>query len=293
MNTRTALLSGLLFLAIPVLSLPVMAVEQEETFTDLKPGQDMLDPAKLAGLLREGDVRAMNNIALLWAKGFGGKQSYEEAMRWWKEAAKRGYTVAMNNIGLMHANGHGVAQSYEEAFNWWHQSAFLGNAWAMNNVGDLYENGLGVQQDLTLAMTWYQSAAEQGERMAMYNIGTFYDQGKGVAQDYGQALAWYRKAAEKGDASSMHSIGVLHAEGKGVAADPVEAWAWFSVADKRYPPEDAGEAETNKADLDALSRRLDQAQLARARERAAAIDVLTTPPEPEPPRAPTADEKAT
>lgn len=288
MNVRNVLLAGLLFLAISA-----WAVEQEETFTDLTPGQDMLDPSNLAELLRQGDVRAMNNIALLWAKGYNGKQDYAEAMRWWKEAAGRGYTVAMNNIGLMYANGHGVAQSFEEAFNWWHQAAFLGNAWAMNNVGDLYENGLGVQKDLTMAMTWYQSAAEQGERMAMYNIGTFYDQGKGVAQDYAQALSWYRKAAEKGDASSMHSIGVLHAEGKGVAADPVEAYAWFSVADKRYPSEDAEEAHANRQDLDALQKRLDPSQIARAGARAAEIDVLTTPAEPEPPRAPTADEKST
>jgi len=28
----------------------------------------MLDPANLAQLLRQGDVRAMNNVGLLWAK---------------------------------------------------------------------------------------------------------------------------------------------------------------------------------------------------------------------------------
>ena len=91
----------------------------------------------------------------------------------------------------------------------------------------------------------------------------------------------------------MHSLGVLHAEGKGVAADPVEAWAWFSVADKRYPPEDEEEARGNKRDLDALQKRLDPSQEARARARAAEIDVLTTPVQPEAPRKPTGDEKAT
>ena len=266
------------------LSSAAWAVEQEETFTDLTPGQEMLDPANLAQLLRQGDVRAMNNVGLLWAKGYNGKQSFVEAMNWWKEAARHGYTVAMNNIGLLYAKGNGVEQDYKEAFKWWHQAAFLGNAWAMNNVGDLYENGLGVEQDLIMAMTWYQSAAEQGDRMATYNIGVLYETGKGVDRDYAAAMGWFRKAADKGDASSMHSIGAMHADGRGVGADPVEAYAWYSVADLRFPPEDADEAKRNRRDLEALGARLDAEQLARAKDRAMAIEALTRPaaPGPEP-----------
>jgi TPR repeat protein len=266
------------------LSCAAWAVEQEETFNNLTPGQEMLDPANLAQLLRQGDVRAMNNVGLLWAKGYNGKQSWVEAMNWWKEAARRGYTVAMNNIGLLYAKGNGVEQDYKEAFKWWHQAAFLGNAWAMNNVGDLYENGLGVEQDLIMAMTWYQSAAEQGDRMATYNIGVLYETGKGVDRDYAAAMGWFRKAADKGDASSMHSIGAMYAEGRGVGADPVEAYAWYGVADLRFLPDDADEAKRNRRDLEALGARLDAEQLARAKDRAAAIEALTRPaaPEPEP-----------
>src|SRR5690606_16652351 len=136
----------LMIILLCVAILPARGLEQEETFTDLVPGRDMLDPANLSESPRHGDVRAMNNVALPCSKGYEGKQSYAEAMRWWQEAAKRGYTVAMNSLGLMYANGHGVEQDYKKAFDWWHQSAFLGNAWAMNSVGDLYENGFGVQR---------------------------------------------------------------------------------------------------------------------------------------------------
>jgi hypothetical protein len=68
-----------------------------------------------------------------------------------------------------------------------------------------------------------------------------------------------------------------------VAADPVEAHAWYSVADSRYPPADADEAKTNRRDLDELGARLDPKQLARAKERAAAIDASTRPVAPEQP----------
>lgn len=275
MKFRFALLSALL-----LFSAASWALEQEETFTNLTPGQDMLDPANLSELLQRGDVRAMNNVALLWAKGHDGKQSYDEALRWWKEAAKRGYTVAMNNIGLMYANGDGVAKNFKQAFDWWHQSAFLGNAWAMNSVGDLYENGLGVSKDLGMAMTWYQSASEQGEPMAMYNVGLLFEAGKGVDRDPGEALSWFRRSADKGYASAMHSIGAMHAEGRGLAADPVEAFAWYSVADLRYPPEDAAEAKQNKADLEKLAAGLSAEQLARGKERATTLESLTRPAPP-------------
>ena len=269
------------------------AFDQEETYTNLTPGKDMLDPGRLSELLRNNDVRAMNNIALLWAKGFDGKQSFEEALKWWKEAAKRGYTVAMNNIGLLYANGHGVQQDYNEAFNWWHQSAFLGNAWAMNSVGDLYENGLGTSRNLQMAMTWYQSAATQGEPMAMYNVGLLYESGAGVTRDDVEALAWFRKSAALGYASAMHSIGKMYVDGRAVGVDPVEALAWYNVAALRYPPEDAGEAEINRKEIAQLSFRMDAEQRARATDRAAAIDVLTQPAKAEPPKPLQPGEKST
>ncbi|MEQ1879750.1 MAG: tetratricopeptide repeat protein [Burkholderiales bacterium] len=269
------------------------AVEQEETYTDLVPGQGMLDPAGLARLIQNNDVRAMNNVALLWAKGYDGKQSYTEAMLWWKEAARRGYTVAMNNIGLLYANGHGVAQDFKQALEWWHQSAFLGNAWAMNNVGDLYENGLGVEQSLSMAMTWYKSAAEQGEPLGMYNVGLLYEAGKGVARDDAEALSWFRKSADKAYASAMHRIGAMYRDGRAVSADPVEALAWFRVADGRFSPQDADEAAQNHIQIEKLSRQMGAAELERALERAKTIDAMTRPALSPAPKTTGSDGKAT
>jgi TPR repeat protein len=288
MNVKIGFLMGLM-----VLAPSVWAIDQEETYTDLVPGQGMLDPAGLARLIQNNDVRAMNNVALLWAKGYDGKQSYAEAMMWWKEAARRGYTVAMNNIGLLYANGHGVAQDFKQALEWWHQSAFLGNAWAMNNVGDLYENGLGVEQSLPMAMTWYKSAAEQGEPLGMYNVGLLYEAGKGVARDDAEALSWFRKSAGKGYASAMHRIGAMYRDGRAVSADPVEALAWFKVADGRFPPQDADEAALNRAQIEKLSRQMGAAELERALDRVKTIDAITRPAVPPEPKSVGPGDKAT
>lgn len=270
------------FAALLAASAPGWAIEQEETYTDLVPGLDQLNPAMLADLVRQGNVRAINNIGLLWAKGYQGRQSYQEAMRWWREAAGRGYTVAMNNIGLLYANGHGVEQDMKQAFEWWHQSAFLGNAWAMNSVGDCYENGDGVEQDFVMAMTWYQSAAKFGDRMAMFNIGGLYENGKGVERDFAEALSWYRKSAQAGDASAMRAIGRFYREGLGVTVDLVEAYAWHAVADLRYTGEEVAEAQVNRREMHEVAARLTAEQIERGRTRVDELDALTRPEKPAP-----------
>jgi TPR repeat protein len=258
------------------------ALDSQQAEVDAVPADGMLDFASLTGLIEQEDehalnVDAVNDIGLRWAMGHDGKQSYAQAMLWWKEAARRGHTVAMNNIGLLYAQGHGVEKDLTQALEWWHQSAFLGNVWAMNHVGEFYEHGLGVEQNLIMAMSWYKSAAERGEPMSMFNIGFLYDIGKGVEQDDAEAFSWYRNSAESGYAPAMHSIGAMYRDGRAVAADPVEALAWFSVASGRYPPQYAQEARENQEVMERLMGKLNKAQHARALERASLIEVMTQP----------------
>ena len=104
------------------LALPAIA-EQEDTFVEIRPGDPSADADNLLAGADRGDVRALNNVGLLWARGVGvPAQDFKEAMRWWKEAAKRGYAVSMNNLGLLYANGHGVERDYAKALEWWDNS---------------------------------------------------------------------------------------------------------------------------------------------------------------------------
>ena len=286
MKFHKLLLCKLLFVMLLSTAVLAVAAEQEETYTDLVPGTGMLDPSNLANLISRGDVRAMNNVGLLWAKGYEGKQSYEEALRWWKQAAERGYAVSMNNIGLAYANGDGVAVDMKQAFDWWFKSAMLGNAWAMNSVGDCYETGEGVGQDYAQALTWYRTAAEHGDAMARYNVAAMYEAGRGVDADLAEAARWYREAAGMGDASSMHALARFYREGLGVQADLVEAYAWYLVAQSHFEAQDAGEAEINRAEARTLASRLSPAQRDQAAARLEQLEAFTTPPEPEKPLAP-------
>jgi TPR repeat protein len=241
--------------------------QQDETFTQIKPGDISVDPANLINGANMGDVRAINNLGLLWARGVGvDGPNYAEALRWWKEGARRGYSLSMNNIGLLYANGNGVKQSYEEAYKWWEMAAEHGDAWAMNSIGDLYENGHGVEQSFKEAFAWYQRAAEGGDALAMYNLGHFYEDGLAGNQDAKTALRWYERSADHGVAVSMHRMGLMIAQGRGQPADPAEGHAWLSVATQYFTGEDAQDAAVNEKALAALTPTLSALQLERSRE---------------------------
>jgi TPR repeat protein len=240
---------------------------QEQTFTDIEPGADVINPDKLIPLLDRGDVRAMNNIGLLWARGIGvPAPDYKEALRWWKEAARRGYVVSMNNLGLLYANGQGVEQDYAVAMNWWKMAAERGNAWAMNSVGDLYEHGLGVQQSYAEAFAWYERAAAAGDGLAMYNLGALYESGHGIEQNYKTAYDWYNRSADKGIGSAMYNLGRMLQAGRGLPPDKAEAYAWLTLAARYFGTEDRSEAKANEDALQALAPGLTSLERARGEE---------------------------
>jgi TPR repeat protein len=257
---------AVIFALLAGVSAPALS-DQDATFTDIRPGDISVDPANLITGANMGDVRAINNLGLLWARGVGTDgPNYGEALRWWKEGARRGYSLSMNNIGLLYANGHGVKQSYDEAYKWWEMSADTGDAWAMNSIGDLYENGHGVQQSYSEALSWYQRAAEGGDGLGMYNLAHFYEEGLAGKQDLKAAMKWYERAADKGVGVSMHRLGLMIAQGRGQPADPAEGQAWLTVAGKYFSGEDAEEAAANARALEALTAQLSATELERARE---------------------------
>lgn len=104
----------------------------------------------LRSLAEHGDPVAQNTVDLKYYAGLGVKQSYAEAVKWFRKAAEQGYADAQNNLGLMYARGHGVAQSDTEATKWIRKAAEQGNADAQNNLGVMYANGHGVR----LTMAW-------------------------------------------------------------------------------------------------------------------------------------------
>ena len=83
--------------------------------------------------------------------------------------------------------------NYEQAVYWWRQAAKQGYGKASLKLGDCYHDGVGVDRNVTTAAHWYTEAAEQGEREACFKLGTCYETGVGVIKDYQIAVKYYDK----------------------------------------------------------------------------------------------------
>lgn len=75
-----------------------------------------------------------------------------------QKAADKGDAGAMFDIGVLYARGQGVQQDYQQAIQWFQKAADKGDTSAMYIIGIFYEKGLGVKQDDQQAALWYQKA---------------------------------------------------------------------------------------------------------------------------------------
>ena len=129
-------------------------------------------------------------------KRFLWEKNYEAAYPEFYDVAVLGDMDAQFYLGVMYERGRGVAQDYQQALYWYRKAADQGSPIAQNYLGDMYENGQGVAQDYQKALYWYRKSADQDEKVGQFSLGSMYENGFGVAQDYQQAIYWYRKAAD-------------------------------------------------------------------------------------------------
>lgn len=83
--------------------------------------------------------------------------------------------------------------NYEQALYWWRTAAKQGYGKASLQLGECYYNGLGVDRNYKTAAYWYTEAAEQGENDACFKLGVCYEEGIGVIRDYQIAFKYYEK----------------------------------------------------------------------------------------------------
>lgn len=147
---------------------------------------------------KQGHVKAQTCLGICYDFGYGVKQNYRNAIKWYTKAANGGDALAQFNLGCSYALAHGVREDYKKAIEWWRKAADQGNTDAMCNIGICYSNGDGVPQDDELAVLWYAIAAEDGHAYAQCLLGKAYYFGEGVSQDMEVALEWLTRSADQG-----------------------------------------------------------------------------------------------
>ena len=126
------------------------------------------------------------------------------------KAAKMGSGDAYNLLGCIEYKGFKVPRDYEEARQLFLQAERLGNAAAQNNLAWLYQHGYGVPVDLAKAVHYYTESAALGYSSAQCNLGYLYFHGLGVAQDVPQAFALFGQAVDAENTTAMFNLALLH-----------------------------------------------------------------------------------
>ena len=169
-----------------------------------------------SGIKRTADQKvwcAALGLGLLYDKGQGVEQDYEEAMRWFqrgeawrhqgylRRACWDSYASAKYYTGLCYAEGKFGDADYESAAEYFMEAA---------------------EQDEEF-VKWLRKDAEGGAPLAQYTLGLCHERGTSVAQDHEEAAKWFLKAAGQGLGMAQYKIGNCYHEGTGLEKDHEEA----------------------------------------------------------------------
>jgi TPR repeat protein len=91
------------------------------------------------------------------------ESSQGEAARWLSAAAGQGNVKAMHNLAIVYAQGLGVTPDAALAVQWFRRAAVLGYRDSQFDLAVLYERGAGVPQNGAEALKWYLIAAAGGD----------------------------------------------------------------------------------------------------------------------------------
>lgn len=153
---------------------------------------------KCSGSAGMGNAEAEYFLALLLLEGRTGNRDTLEALRLMRSAATQEYAAAQFYFGRLREK----EGQYQEAVKWYEQAAKQGFPEAEYNLGVMYYWGKGVSEDKERALEWTAKAAKQGVIEAQYNLGIMYY----VRRNYKESEMWLTKAASQGHAQARQEL---------------------------------------------------------------------------------------
>ncbi len=140
-----------LVLAAPVWPSPASAVDYiwEQVF------------AKRLKRAEAGDADAQYAVGEAYLKGRGPTVNPQEALKWFRRAARQGHPKALYRLGYMHLRGIGTRRDPGRAFELIRRAAEAGYSPAQYQLGRMYAAGLGTERDYDAALEWLRKAAAQ------------------------------------------------------------------------------------------------------------------------------------
>lgn len=96
--------------------------------------------------------------------GDGVPRDYDRAIAWYLRAAERGNIKAQNNLRIMYSKGIGTERDPYKAALWSIKAAEGGHVESQVSLGQQYLKGNGVTKDLAKAYAWLVIAHKNGDQ---------------------------------------------------------------------------------------------------------------------------------
>jgi TPR repeat protein len=176
------------------------------------------EPEKIAELRRRaeaGDAKAQNELGVAYRMGEGIPKDKNEAVNWYRKAARQNYPDGLFNLGISYYNGDGVATDEVLSYAWLTIAESAGSAEARAAKAQI-------------ASDWRPSRLIR----AKVRLAEIYAEGKDYPRNDSAAFALLKEAAEAGDSGAQFVTCRFLAQGRGVAKDPEEAFSWCHKASK-------------------------------------------------------------
>lgn len=125
---------------------------------------------------------------------------------------------------------HGILPielDFQEAARWYRKSAEKGYDWGYSNWGSCFAWGIGERKDTEKALELYKKAYEQhGEAAGITanDIGHIYQGETGEKPDYRKAVSWFRKSAKAGYSWGLYNLASASETGLGAELDLEKAF---------------------------------------------------------------------
>lgn len=202
---------------IIILLLICSIVSNGQTFRELKRKAEL------------GEIEAMHQLAKCYHLGDSTQQNYSLAVKWYKQAALKGFPNSLNNLALCYIMGTGVPIDTIYAIQLLHQAADQGLTTSMSGLATIFRKG-GSFINPDSCFYWEQKAAEKGVSYSQFMLSIYYEKGFGVHKDAKKSFEWRLRAAECGDALAAEGVAVFYRDGFGVEKNYEQMIFWLEKA---------------------------------------------------------------
>ncbi|MBR0315581.1 MAG: SEL1-like repeat protein [Synergistaceae bacterium] len=138
-----------------------------------------------------GFLASANQLGIMYEYGYGVEKDFNKAKELYKIAVKTyGSPASKYNLARIYK----IESNYQEAMKFFIEAAKMGDIQSSIEVAEMYYNGEGVEKNFKSAFEWYLKAAEKNDSSSQNTVGVMYLKGEGVKIDYDKAEKWFKKS---------------------------------------------------------------------------------------------------